>query len=113
MIAERLLRQPVTIVTPGAPAGTDDYGNTTTGPPTSVDTTGLIEQTATTELIRGQQVTTVTYSLILRPRERISATSKVSSLGVTYEVVGHPLHAWDPRRNRVDHIEVVLKGVQP
>jgi hypothetical protein len=105
MSLDRLLTIPATVVT-RTPSGTDDYG-TVIYTDTTTATTCWLDQTLRRERTE-DEVDVERYRAYFRAGVALASRSKVTAVGLTYEVDGPPWEVIDPRTGAVDHIEATL-----
>ena len=108
MDVTRLLTLTATITHVAHAGAADAYGN-----PTETTTTSTaaaeIQQTQRDEHTRDANVAEETWLLVLAPTATIDNTDRVSVGGVSYEVIGPPWRARNPRTGDVTHIEATVK----
>ena len=95
----------ITTVSEGA---ADVYGDPTQVD-SSVDSVCYIEQRRVTESTGNATVASEDWLGVFLADEVLSSTSKVTAMGATFEVDGPPWPVWNPRIERVDHIECNLR----
>jgi hypothetical protein len=106
-----LLNRPLTIVAPGA--RTDDYGNPVPDwdNPIRIPALGYLEQTTAVEITLDRDTVISDWLLVVPVGTAINTLDQVDVDGITYEVVGAPWPADNPRLRVVDHIEARLRHV--
>lgn len=104
----RLLTLTATITHVAQTGAVDTYGNPTEQTSTSTAAAEL-QQTARDEQDRDANIGEQTWLLLLAPTATIDATDRVTVSGVTYEVVGPPWLARNPRTGANSHIEATVR----
>lgn len=91
-------------------AGTDAYGDPLPAG-TPFDVACWLFQTRRDEkrTIVGEDMQAETWTLYLPPGTTVDGNDNVAVDGVTYEVVGPPWPAFNPRSRKVTHIEATLR----
>jgi hypothetical protein len=104
----QLLNRTVTITRRTASASTDDYGNEISAE-TNVATVGELQQTQRTEPTAQGELAVTTWLLILPAGTNIDTGDTVTVDTHTYEVIGSPWQARNPRTQVTSHVEATLR----
>lgn len=105
-----LINEPCTITNRTATDDTDEFGNAETTTTTD-DTVCYREQTSTVEVTVDENTVTADWKFLFHPGTVIGATSTVTVGDDTYEVVGAPWPARNPRTRAVHHVECNARQV--
>lgn len=109
MSLEQLLNQPLTLIHRGQ-TGTDQYGNDVAGTTSTEGIVGYIEQTDATELTVDRETYTSNHRAFLPADTQVTASDQLTDdQGNTYEVIGPPDTAYNPRLRKVSHIVAHLR----
>ena len=104
----QLLNQAVTITHRTASGQRDEYGNDI-ATETNTVTVGELQQSQRTEPGDQGELGVSTFLLILPATTTIDTGDTVTVSGLSYEVVGAPWHARNPRTQVESHVEATLK----
>ena len=103
----RLMSRPVTLRVAAAGA-VDEYGNPTdTYTPTS--TVGEVQQSQRNDRTDDQHTQDETWRLFLPPSTPLTGWDQVAIDGATFEVVGPPWPAINPRTGAASHVEATIR----
>lgn len=106
----QLLNTPVTITRRTASGAIDEYGDETSTEST-VETVGELQQTARDERDLSGETSETTWLLFLPAGTEIGTADAVTVDGQTYELVGAPWPARNPRTKTVSHVQATVKRI--
>jgi hypothetical protein len=102
----KLLKRTVTVQHRTETGNQDEYGN---------DVPGIVDQVVKGELQQHSReeaegtLSQTGWLLILPPDTLIDTNDGVIVDGETFEVIGDPWRAWNPRLGRFEHVEATLR----
>ena len=108
MTIDKLMNQPVSIVTRAYTGEMDAYGNETASE-TTTEALGYLQQLTGTE--REGYVPEATHLLIVPSDTAIQANDQVLVGTDEYQVLGPPADIWNPRTALHHHTEAVLRRI--
>ena len=108
MTLTQLLNQTVTITRRTASGQRDDYGNEI-NTETETVTVGELQQTQRSEPATQGELAVTTFLLILPADTSIDTGDRVTVGSYTYEVIGAPWQARNPRTQVNSHVEATVK----
>ncbi len=105
-----LLREPVTIVPmhPGAP---NVYGNREDTPGTAVTTVGYLNQTQSVEYLVDRETYVSDWEAFFPAGTSVGPADRITFGSSTFEVVGVPNTAFNPRIGKDSHVRAQLRVV--
>jgi hypothetical protein len=105
-----MLDRPCTIIGRSQTGPVDRY-NQPTWVSTETETVWYVEQTEAREVTEGRTTGIATHLGVWPSETEIDDSDKVSSDGVTYEVLGPPWRVWEPGSGE-SHVEANLRVVE-
>lgn len=109
MSIRRLLNQPLTVYP--AVKTVDSYHNEVIGLGDPVAVNGLLQQLSSTEYLTDRDTTVTQWTVFLPAGTAVDPQSQVVYMGQTFQVTGLPEMVWNPRSQKVSHIEAKLTEV--
>lgn len=105
----RLMKLPATI-TPIAAGGVDEYNDDELEPGTPIDTVCWFEQQQRSENLR-DDTTEATFAVYLPPDTTLNPADQIAVEDFTFEVIGPPWTAIDPRTTFATHVEATARRI--
>ena len=98
-------------ITPMNVSGVDEYNDDVLGAGAPVSATCYLNQTSRDEQTAGDNTQQQTFAVYLPPTITIDANDRITVGADTFEVIGPPWKAYNPRDRRVTHIELTARKV--
>jgi len=106
-----MLDRPCTIIHRSQTGAWDRYHNPTWEDTATTETVWYVEQTEAREVTEGRTTGIATHLGVWPSATEVDDSDKVSSDGITYEVLGPPWQVWEPGSGE-SHVEANVRVVE-
>lgn len=104
------MNQPLTIERRGT-TGKDDYNNDVIGTTATVSTVGYVDQTTANEITVDRETYMADWRVFLAAGTPVDGSDRIIHGSQTLEVIGPPHEVWNPRTQRIHHVELRCREV--